>query len=172
MPKSMQKSGLLIVIFGILIVGGLITSVIENQVTLEGIKQGNGKVTTSETVTVSVDMHKEETPRGIFAVQIMEFEKNTISAKIIDPTNIEIISQDINEQFIEKEFEIFESGTYQLVIQSTTNEEIYVTGAIGPLPDTDKKFILSIISFVIIVVGMMGLLVSGIYEIRNRKKLV
>ena len=34
MPKSVQKSGLLIVIFGILIVGGLVTSVIENQTTL------------------------------------------------------------------------------------------------------------------------------------------
>ena len=40
----MQKTGLLIVIFGILIVAGLGTSVLENQVTLEGITQGNGKV--------------------------------------------------------------------------------------------------------------------------------
>ena len=168
----MQKSGLLIVIFGVLIVGGLVASVIENQVTLEGINQGNGKVTTSETVTISVDMNKKETPRGIFAVQIMEFEENAISVKIVDPTNIEIISQEINEESIEKEFEILESGTYQLIIQNSIDEEIYVTGAIGPLPDTDKKFILSIISFTIIIVGMLGLLVSGIYEIRNRKRLV
>ena len=102
----------------------------------------------------------------------MEFEENAISAKIIDPTDIEIISQEINEESIEKEFEIFESGTYQLIIQNSIDEEIYVTGAIGPLPDTDRKFILSIISFSIIIVGMIGLLVSGIYEIRNRKRLV
>ena len=44
----MQKTGLLIVIFGILIVAGLGMSVIENQITLEGIAQGNGKVNSAQ----------------------------------------------------------------------------------------------------------------------------
>ncbi|MBA4453588.1 MAG: hypothetical protein H2B05_01410, partial [Nitrosopumilaceae archaeon] len=57
----MQKTGLLIVIFGILIVTGLGTSVLENQVTLEGITQGNGKVSVSETVTISADLDKKKT---------------------------------------------------------------------------------------------------------------
>ena len=61
-------------IFGILIVAGLGTSVLENQVTLEGITQGNGKVSVSEIVTISVDLDKNETPMGIFAVQIMEYK--------------------------------------------------------------------------------------------------
>jgi len=43
-----QKTGLLIVILGILIVAGIGTSVIENQVTLEGIVQGNGKVNSAQ----------------------------------------------------------------------------------------------------------------------------
>ncbi len=38
-----KKTGLFLVIFGILIVAGLATSIIENQITLEGITQGNGK---------------------------------------------------------------------------------------------------------------------------------
>ena len=46
----MQKTGLLIVIFGILIVAGLGMSVIENQITLEGIVQGNGKVNSAQVV--------------------------------------------------------------------------------------------------------------------------
>ena len=54
----MQKTGLVIVIFGILIVAGLATSVVENQVTLEGIIQGNGKVNSSEIVTISVNLDK------------------------------------------------------------------------------------------------------------------
>ena len=65
----MQKTGLLIVIFGILIVAGLGMSVIENQITLEGIVQGNGKVNSAQIVTISVDFDKDETPIGIFAVQ-------------------------------------------------------------------------------------------------------
>ena len=168
----MQKSGTMIVIFGVLIVVGLVISIIENQTTLDGIIQGNGKVSSVETVTISVDIDKETTPMGIFAVQIMEFQENTISAKILDPTNIEIISQKINKESIEKEFEIFESGIYQLIVESSTDDEIYVAGAIGPLPDANKKFILSTISLVILIIGMIGLIVTGIYEIKNRKRSV
>jgi hypothetical protein len=167
-----QKSGLVIVVFGLLIIVGLVVSVIENQITLDGINQGNGKVSSVETVTVSVDMDKEITPVGIFAVQIMEFKENTISAKILDPSNIEIISEKINEESIEKEFDIFDTGTYELIIQSSGDEEIYVVGAIGPLPDEDKKLILSSISLAILVIGMMGLAVTGLYGIKNRKRSV
>jgi len=167
-----QKSGLVIVIFGLLIVVGLAVSVIENQITLEAINQGNGKVSTVETVTVSVDIDKEITQMGIFAVQIMEFKENTISAKILDPSNLEIISEKINKETVEKEFEIFETGTYQLVIESSNDDEIYVTGAIGPLPDADKKLILSSLSLIILIIGMAGLAVTGLYGIKNRKKSV
>ena len=168
----MQKSGLIIVIFGLLIVTGLVVSIVENQSTLEGINQGNGKVSSIETVTVSVDLDKEISLVGIFAVQIMEFKENTISAIILDPSNIEIISQKVNEETLEKEFDIFETGTYQLIIQSSDENEIYVTGAIGPLPDADKKFILSIISLSILIIGMVGLVTTGIIEMKNRKKSV
>ena len=168
----MQKSGLMTVIFGLLIVAGLVVSMVENQITLEGINQGNGKVSSIETVTVSVDFDKEITPVGIFAVQIMEFKKNTISAIILDPSNIEIISQKINEETIEKEFDVFETGTYQLIIQSSDEDEIYVAGAIGPLPDADKKFILSVISLSILIIGMIGLATIGIIGIKNRKQSV
>jgi len=160
------------VIFGLLIVTGLVVSMVENQITLEGINQGNGKVSSIETVTVSVDFDKETTPVGIFAVQIMEFKKNTISAIILDPSNIEIISQKVNEETLEKEFDVFETGTYQLIIQSSDEDEIYVAGAIGPLPDADKKFILSVISLSILIIGMIGLAAIGIIGIKNRRKSV
>jgi len=153
----------------LLIVVGLGFSVIENQIKLEGINQGNGKVSTSETVTVSVEIDREDTQTGIFAVQVMEFKENAISAKILDPSEIEIISQNVNEDTLEEEFDIVESGTYQLIIQSSADDEVYVTGAIGPLPDTDKKLILSTVSLAIMITGMIGLAITGIIGIKNRK---
>ena len=168
----MQKTGLMIIIFGILIVAGLATSVIENQITLEGIIQGNGKISLSQVVTISVDLDKNETPVGIFAVQIMEFKENTFSAKILNPSGMEIISEKINEDTIEQEFKIFDSGNYELIIQSSDDKESYVAGAIGPLPDGDKKFIISSISSSCIIIGMIGLVILAIYEIRNKRKSV
>lgn len=168
----MQKSGLIIVILGLLIVTGLVVSIVGNQVTLEGINQGNGEVSSTQTVTIPVDMDMGETPIGIFAVQVMEFKKNTISIKILDPSDIEIIFQEVNEDTIEEKFDVSETGTYQLVIQSSNDERIYVTGAIGPLPDANKKNIISIISTSTLLIGMIGLVVIGIYGIKNRKRSV
>jgi hypothetical protein len=167
-----QKSGLIIVILGLLIVTGLVVSIVGNQVTLEGINQGNGEVSSTQTVTISVDFDMEKTPIGIFAVQVMEFQENTISIKILDPSNIEIIFQEVNEDTMEKKFDVLETGTYQLVIQSSDDEGIYVTGAIGPLPDANKKNIISIISTSTLLMGMIGLVVIGIYGIKNRKRSV
>ena len=157
-------------IFGILIVTGLGTSVLENQVTLEGITQGNGKISVSEIVTISVELDKNETPMGIFAVQIMEYKENTFSAKILDPSGMEIISEKINEDTIEQEFEIFDSGNYELIIQSSDDKESYVAGAIGPIPDADNQIIFSTVSIICTIVGMIGLVIIAIYEIRNKKR--
>ena len=168
----MQKTGLVVVIFGILIVAGIVTSIVENQVTLEGIIQGNGKTNLDQIVTISVNLDKDTTPIGIFAVQIMEFKENTFSAKILDPSGIEIISEKINEDTIEQEFKVYDSGSYELIIQSSNDKERYVAGAIGPLPDANKKLIISCISSSCIIIGMVGLVILAIYEIRNKRKSV
>ena len=168
----MQKSGLIIVILGLLIVTGLVISIVGNQVILEGINQGNGEVSSTQTVTISVDFDMEKTPIGIFAVQVMEFKENTISIKILDPSDIEIIFQEVNEDTIEEKFDVLETGIYQLVIQSSDDKGIYVTGAIGSLPDANKKNIISIISTSTLIIGMAGLVVIGIYGIKNRKRSV
>jgi hypothetical protein len=165
-----QKAGLMVVIAGVLIVSGLIISVLGNQVALEGIIQENGKVSLTQTVSVSADFDADNTQVGIFAVQIMESKESTTYAKILDPSDIEIISQKVNEDTIEMEFDVRETGTYTLLIQGSSDEEIFVTGAIGPFPDTDKKFIISIISTSVLIIGMSGVVMIGIYLIINRKR--
>lgn len=166
----MQKSGLIIVVLGLFIVSGLVVSIFENQITLEGINQENGKVSTAEKIIISNDLNMQKTPIGVFAVQVMDFKENTFSVKVLDPSDIEIISQQIDTDTIEEEFDVLETGTYKLQIESSSDDEIYVVGAIGPLPDPYKKFIMSAISTSLILIGMMGLVVIGIYGIKNRKR--
>ena len=163
----MQKSGIMLVSSAALIVIGLILGVLGNQIILEGISQGTGKVSSSQTLSISVEFDSEETAIGVFAVQIMEFKDNIFSAKVLDPFDNEIISQTINEETIEKEFDVLETGTYKLIIESISNEEPIVFAAIGPLPDAGKKS-LGFISIIILVSGMVGLVVVGIYGVKNR----
>ncbi len=165
----MQKSGIMLISSAALIAIGLILLVLGNQVILQGISQGNGKVSSSQTLSISVEFDSQETSVGVFAVQIMEFKDNTFSAKVLDPFNSEIISQTINEETIEKEFDVLETGTYKLIIESISNEEPIVFAAIGPLPDAGKQS-LGFISMIILVTGMVGLVVVGIYGVKNRRR--
>ena len=151
-----------------LIVVGLILLAVGNQIILEGVSQGNEKVSSSQTLTISGDFDSQETSIGVFAVQIMEFKDNIFSVKLLDPFDSEIIVQTINEETIEKEFDVLETGTYKLIIESTNNEEIIVFAAIGPLPDAGKKS-LGFISVYILVAGMIGLVIAGIYGVKNRR---
>ncbi len=163
----MQKSGIMLVSSAALIAIGMLLLVLGNQIILEGISQGDGKVSSSQSLTVSADFDSQETSIGIFAVQIMEFKDNTFSVQVLDPFESEIIFETINVKTIEKEFDVLETGTYKLIIKSTSNEEPIVFAAIGPFPDANKQ-LLGSLSIIILVIGMIGLVVVGIYGIKNR----
>ena len=165
----MQKSGAVIIGSGIVIIIGLFLLVLGNQAILEGINQDNGKISSDQTLSISNYFDSQISPVGVFAVQIVKFKDNTFSAKILDPSDIEIISQEINDENIEEEFEVLETGTYKLIIQSNSDEETQVFGAIGPLPDSEKKTI-GFIPVYVIVAGMIGLASVGIIGIKNRKR--
>lgn len=115
------------------------------------------------------DFDTQNTPIGVFAVQTMEIKDNIVSARVLDPFDSEIISQMINEENVEKEFDVVETGTYKLIIESTSEQEIQMFAAIGPLPDAGKKS-LGFISVYVLVIGMIGLVGSGIYAVKNRKR--
>lgn len=163
----MQKIGFAVVISGGLIVAGLVLLALGNQVILEGVSQGEGMVNENQEVVISAEFDSLKTPIGIFAVQSMNVEKGIISAKIFSPSENEITSLNIEKDTTEKTFEILENGKYRLVIQSTYNKEIQVFGAIGPIPNDEKK-IISYISIMMLVIGMIGLIVSAILKIKSK----
>ena len=163
----MQKSGLIIVGSGATIVIGLVLLALGNQVILDDVSQGDGKVSINQDIIVSTNFDSQKTSVGVFAVQVLNIKENVFSAKVLDPLDIEIISLKVNEETIEEKFDVVESGIYKLVIQSSIEEESHVYGAIGPLPDEGKKS-LSFISIVIVIIGMIGLFGVGILKIRKK----
>lgn len=167
----MKKSTITVIASGALIVIGMILLVIGSQVILEGVIQGNGIVNSNQELVISGEFDSQKTVEGVFAVQIMQFKENSLFVKVIDPLENQIASQEIIEENTEKEFDILETGMYQLIIQSESNEDTQVFGAIGPLPDAGKKS-LSFISLYVLIVGMIGLVGSGIYKIKSGKKSV
>lgn len=163
----MEKTGLVIIVSGAIIVIGLVLLALGNQVILDSVNQGDGKVSINQDITVSTNIDSKKTSVGIFAVQVIDIKENIFSAKILDPLGIEIITLKVNEETIEEKFDVIESGIYKLVIQSSIEEKSQVFGAIGPLPDEGKKTI-SFISVYVVIIGMIGLFGAGILKIKKR----
>ena len=163
----MEKTGLVIIASGAIIVIGLVLLALGNQVILDSVNQGDGKVSINQDIIVSTSIDSKKTSVGIFAVQVIDIKENIFSAKILDPLGIEIITLKVNEETIEEKFDVIESGIYKLVIQSNIEEKSQVFGAIGPLPDEGKKTI-SFISVYVVIIGMIGLFGAGILKIKKR----
>ena len=163
----MQKSALVLVISGVLVVLGLVLLVIGNQVILEGVSQDNGLIDSNQPLVISGNFNSDD-EEGILAIQLVEHQENTFSVQVLDPFGTEIFFESIKEDTIEREFDITSPGTYKLIIQSNNVDETQVFGAIGPVPDAGKKS-LGFISLYVLMIGLAGLAISGIFAIKKRK---
>ncbi len=164
----MKKSGLFLVIVGGLIGAGIILSFYGNYVIFEDLRKNDGEVSLEQELIVEVDLDHNETQTGIYAVQIIDFERAKVDVSILDPFNTAIETQSINEEVYEGLFDVTTSGTYKLLIENK-GEQVKIFGVIGPEPDEVKRS-LGFISLYILVIGLLGMAGFTVYIIINRKK--
>lgn len=165
----MQKSSILLIIVGGLVGIGIVLSFYGNQVIFEDLAKAEGDVRFGENLEVTIELDELENKKGIYAIQILNFREGLFSASVYDPLGIEIESNSINEEVFEGSFDVISSGTYQLVIKSTDQEETRILGVIGPEPDAGAKS-LGFISLYILIIGVIGMAGVGIYAIKNRRR--
>ena len=163
----MQKIGILFVIVGGIVCAGVVLSFYGNQVIFEDLIKVEGQIKVGESLIIPVELDSKETQNGIYAIQIID--SKGILAKILDPSDMEIESQSINEEDFEGQFRIITSGTYKLVIENTNEKEVRIFGVIGPEPDAGKKS-LGFISLYVLIIGLIGMVIVPIYAIKNRKR--
>jgi len=163
-----RRPGILFVIVGSIVGVGIILSFYGNQVIFEDLIRGEGQVKFGESLIIPVELDNTKTQTGIYAIQIINF-KEGITVKILDPFDKEIESQSINKEVFEGRFNITVSGIYKLVIKNTDEKEIKIFGVIGPEPDADKKSLVYVSPWILII-GLIGVVGVAIYAIKNRKK--
>jgi hypothetical protein len=164
-----QKSNILLIAVGGLVSVGIILSFYGNQVIFEDLAKTEGNVKFGEELKVSIELDESVNKSGIYAIQILDFKEDVFSASVYDPSGIEIESQPINKEVYEGKFDVISSGTYQLIIRSSQQEETRVFGIIGPEPDGGAKS-LGFIALYILVIGLAGMAGIAIYAIKNRRK--
>jgi len=164
-----QKAIILFVIVGSILGTGMILSFYGNQIIFEELIKGEGLVKVGKSLTIEAELNNSKIQNGVYAIQVMDFKEGTITAKVLDPSDIEIKSNPINEKVFEDRFDITTPGIYKLVIENVEEKEVQIFGVIGPEPDAGKKS-LGFISLYILVIGLVGLVGVTIYVIKNRKK--
>ena len=127
-----------------------------------------GQIDETNTVRIDVILDPKINTEGVFAVQTLEENQQSILAVIFDPSGTQIIESTINQSSFEEIFDISEVGTYTLVIGTDSDEVINVVGGIGHVPDS-SSYSISTAGFFILLSGMIGVVVLGILLVRERK---
>jgi hypothetical protein len=150
-----KKPGILLAIVGGLIGIGMILSVYGNYLMFEDLSQGSDDVSLEKNLTIKSLLDHTRSQKGIYAVQIMNFENTSVIASILDPSNSEIESHSINEELFEGSFDVDTSGNYTLLIENN-GEQAKIFGVIGPEPDDWKKS-LDFASFIILALRKLSI---------------
>lgn len=164
----MKKSGILLIAVGVLIGVGIVLSFYGNYLVFEDLVKGDGEINPGEEIKIEVEIDSAKTQSGVFAVQIIEYKGEKVTANIIDPSNSIIESQEIGEDAYEGYFEIDSSGIYKLLIENR-GEPVTVFGVIGPEPDETKKS-LTFISLYILVIGLFGMAGVAAYFVVTKRR--
>jgi hypothetical protein len=165
----MQRSGLFLLIVGVLIIVGMTLSFYGSQIITEDLVKEQFDLISGETFETFADLDPVISESGVYVVQTTNFQENSIHVKIFDPIGSQIISKTAESESFEDRFEILSSGEYRIIIENTGSEDTTIFLAIGHLPDTSKLSV-GITGFYILIVGMIGIAGLIILSIKNRRK--
>ena len=158
-----------LVIVGVLIAIGAMLLIIGSQTITGDLAIKEGKINSLTQLEISTKLDPDINDQGVYAVQTIEGKEYDITAIVIDPSNDKIRDVVVNRNSFEDNFDIENTGVFTLIISTSETEEIGVVGGIGHVPDSTGVTI-SIAGFLIIILGMGGIMAIGFMMIRRRKK--
>ena len=158
-----------LVIVGVLIAIGAMLLIVGSQTITGDLEIEEGRINSLTQLEISTELDPDVNTQGVFAIQTIEGKEYDITAIVVDSSNAKIRDVIVNRNSFEDNFDIQNSGIYTLIISTGETEEIGVVGGIGHVPDSTGVTI-SIAGFLIIILGMGGIMVIGFMIIRRRKK--
>lgn len=161
----MQKATTMLAVTGCLVAAGIALSFYGSMIITEDLAQSFGNIGDGETIEVSAQLDPAN-GEGVYVVQT-ESERSTVSAIVLDPSGSQIDMVDVGAKSVEEKFAVTTKGVFTLVVENT-GEHTGVFGVIGHVPDT-ARFSVGVTGFYLLVAGLVGMGIVGIYAIKNRK---
>lgn len=165
----MTKSSSIFIVAGALIIVGFALSIYGSQLIIENVSILEGTLDPTQTMDIQTTLEPEKNEGGRYVVQITDFTDEIVNIRVLDPNEVLIISKSVSQKSFEGEFEITSPGTYKLIIENPGDNDIRIVGAIGYMPN-DIVLAVNTSSLIIIVVGLGGIMVGGVYLVRTRRK--
>ena len=158
-----------LIIVGILIAVGAMLLIFGSQTITGDLVIEEGRINESTQLSITTELDPDVNTQGVYAIQTIEGKEYDISAIVLDPSDSKIRDISVNRNSFEDNFDIDDAGTYTLIISTSETEDVGVVGGIGHVPDSTGVTI-SIAGFIVIMIGMIGVIVIGFMIIRQRKK--
>lgn len=166
----MKKPLLFLVIGGFLVVIGIGLSVYATQLVIENLTTQEGFIRDGTTMEVYKELDPAKNENGVYVIQIDDFQNvDGIIISVFDPLGNVVITKSIDSNPIQDSFKISMAGTYKLIAENSADREVRIVAVIGYLPQ-DQSLAVSIFGFIVILVGLVGLVAGTLYFIKSRGK--
>ena len=165
----MQKSHIVILVAGLLVAVGMTTSYYGARFIAQDIAYNEGILNSTVPIQVTEDLDPAKGEMAVFVVQSEEFADAGLVASLFDPSDQVISSKTIDQKNTEEQFIIPTKGTYRLELKNEKQTEVHVIVGLTHMPD---KLLISLnyLGQMFILSGFVGVVISGIYAFKSRKK--
>jgi hypothetical protein len=158
-----------IVISAILIIIGIGLAIYESQLVNENGANQQQNLLVGGSMTLTKDLDPSTNQNGVYSVQITDFQKDeNIKVMISNPSDEIISSKLITKNPFQENFSISTSGIYKIQIENQGPREVQVLAIIGNYPQ--DIFLLDIVDFIVLIMGLSGLAIGIMYFVKNRGK--
>jgi len=165
----MQKSHIVILIAGALVAVGMITSYYGASLVTQDITYNEGILNSTAPIQVTKTLDPAITETAVFVVQSEGFADADLVASLFDPSNQIISTKKIDQRNTEVQFTIQAKGPYRLELENQRQTEVHVVIGLTHMPDR-LLISLNFLGQMFILSGFVGVVISGIYAIKSRKK--
>lgn len=165
----MQRSLKFLIAAGALVSIGISISFYAAQKNIEDIIIEEATISPHETFQISTELDPELNEQGVIVVHVEDYQDGLTSARIFDPLGSEILFFTLDRNPYQESFDIVTKGTYKIEILNSADTDSFVIGAIGYFPKEGVQY-LGYSGTIILVIGLISLVIVGIYAVKNRRK--
>lgn len=153
-----------------MIIFGVGLSVYGSQLIVENLVTEEKELEIGGSMELSKEFDPSINENGIYLIQILDFKEETrLQVTVYDPFDTVIVSESIENSLFQGEFTISSTGIHRILVENTGERELQVMVVLAYLPQ-DQSLTISILGFIAIIIGLVGLAVGTIQFIRSRNK--